>query len=381
MAAQFHAAHARHPDIADNQVDGRACPTVVPAAAIQPEARHGLLPVGCGHHREVAPELVGKIPAHVGIVVYHKHRLVVHRRHLQLGHRLHKSLAGVCRARGHPVGRHEIAFGVGFSRHWQAHGKHAPAPGIVVEAYHSVVGCHEPGHQIEPNAEAAAALVARAVSVEYAGPLVGRHPYASVGHHHHHASAIVAQPQVDAAAGRGILDGVVEQFIHYLVEKPAVYKHLPSLALWGEAQRHAIALGHVVKRVGNAAKEAHHPCQLERQVQPVFLHASEFKQLVDEPQHAVDTALHPVDGHAQVAYAAAHLPYALHAAGYQGERCAELVGDVGEKVELKLRQALLYGYVAPQAVDGMKVSVGHHGCQKQHHAVDGESRRRGPPRR
>src|SRR5262249_40172231 len=97
----------------------------------------------------------------------------------------------------------------------------APGPGAP-RGDRAVVLLDEPPHQRETEAEPALGAVEGALrlreEVEDAGHEVGRHPDARVAHAEDTLGADALERDVDPAPGRRVLDRVVDQVEHHLLE-------------------------------------------------------------------------------------------------------------------------------------------------------------------
>ena len=179
------------------------------------------------------------------------------------------------------------------------------------------------------------------------------------------------------------LQGIGHQVVEYLFHLVLVQPHQEGVFQSVGVQVDALVVGVHPEDAHLALQAGDEVGALHLQAQGVVLQLVEVHHLVDEPQHAVHAALQDVQ---QVLVRTLYLRIGaelVHGTGNHGERCAELVRDVGEEAHvhpvhpllLLLFQAgaaggLLFGADAEQ---GTQEEKGEGGCQQEVEQV-------GPPR-
>ena len=135
------------------------------------------------------------------------------------------------------------------------HREDASAQRILLESDFSVMRKSQLLGEIKTYATAVGHVVGLHKSGEELRLTVLGHPHASILHTDDEFSFVLSHPYGDITFPRGVLEGVAEQVIHYLVNASPVNKHRIMLGKRHEEQVHLTVLRQVAECHGDIAQE------------------------------------------------------------------------------------------------------------------------------
>ena len=144
---------------------------------------------------------------------------------------------------------------------------------------------------------------------------------------------------------RSVLEGIGKQVEDYLFVLVSIYPQIESGLLRFKQEINPVLLGYGIEVFHDLTGERHHINTLHLHLHLLVLYLPEIEYLIDQMQHTVRIAFHNLQLLTNIRRQPLITQDILHRTGNQGQRRAQLMGNIRKKTQFHVRHLLLYGYL------------------------------------
>ena len=144
---------------------------------------------------------------------------------------------------------------------------------------------------------------------------------------------------------RSVLEGIGKQVEDYLFVLVGIYPQIESGLLRFKQEINPVLLGYGIEVFHDLTGERHHINTLHLHLHLPVLYLPEIEYLIDQMQHTVRIAFHNLQLLTNIRRHPLIAQDILHRTGNQGQRRAQLMGNIRKETQFHVRHLLLYGYL------------------------------------